>query len=378
MSASIRDTVLRSLSAVGAIDEAHFYADLFSAQDAERFALIVLDPRCLKDPLLESLIGNLRILSDLGLSPILLVGALDHDRVSVKFQAQRLFKDLGQASVKTAKLNTASYQLIPDVRKKARNGMVTILEMTERRGKMNLMTLVTELKAKKVIFLQPSGGITLDNKRLSNINLDQLDTGLVESLSAGQMRFIAMVQELSKNKSSETVYVIASPLNLLAELFTAKGAGTMIRRAATIKVVTSLSHLEKPLLQASIEEAFNKVINPVFLRSKIHKGFIEEDYRGGAIFTKLIDLPYLSKFWVTTEARGEGIARDIWDSMIADIPSFFWRSRMGNPFNYWYMRTCDGMQISGEWRVFWKGLDAAQIPDAIQAAATASDDFLTQ
>ena len=82
MSSAIRDSVLRSLSAVGAIDEAHFYAELFSSQDAERFALIVLDPRCLKNPLLEALISNLRILFDLGLSPILLVGALDHDPTS--------------------------------------------------------------------------------------------------------------------------------------------------------------------------------------------------------------------------------------------------------------------------------------------------------
>ena len=221
MSSAIRDSVLRSLSAVGAIDEAHFYAELFSSQDAERFALIVLDPRCLKNPLLEALISNLRILFDLGLSPILLVGALDHDPTSIKFQAQRLAKDLDQASVKTAKLNTASYQLIPDVRQKARQGMVTILEMTERRGKMNLMRLVTELKAKKVIFLQPSGGITINNKRLSNINLDQLDTSdLLDSLSAGQMRFVTLVQELSKDKSNHAVYVIASPLNLLSELFT--------------------------------------------------------------------------------------------------------------------------------------------------------------
>ena len=378
MSSAIRDSVLRSLSAVGAIDEAHFYAELFSSQDAERFALIVLDPRCLKNPLLEALISNLRILSDLGLSPILLVGALDHDPTSIKFQAQRLAKDLDQASVKTAKLNTASYQLIPDVRQKARQGMVTILEMTERRGKMNLMRLVTELKAKKVIFLQPSGGITINNKRLSNINLDQLDTSdLLDSLSAGQMRFVTLVQELSKDKSNHAVYVIASPLNLLSELFTTKGSGTMIRRAAPIKMVKTLSRLKKAELKVSIEEAFNKPIKPAFLRSKIYKGFIEMDYRGGAIFTELAGLPYLSKFWVTKEARGEGIARDIWEAMSADIPAFFWRSRMGNPFNDWYMRACEGMQVSGDWRVFWKGLAAPEIPGAIIAAASAPDDFLT-
>ena len=378
MNGVIRDSVLRSLSAVGAIDEAHFYAELFSSQDAERFALIVIDPRCLKNPLLEAFIGNLRILSDMGLSPILLVGALDHDRTSIKFQAQRLAKDLDQASVKTVKLNTASYQLIPDVRKKARAGIMPILEMTEGRGKMNLMTLITELKSKKVIFLQPSGGITINNKRLSNINLDQLDTGvLFDNLSEGQMRFVTLVQELYKDKANQAVYVIASPLNLLPELFTAKGSGTMIRRAAPIKKVQTLARLNKDVLRDSIDEAFGKPIKPSFLNAKIYRGFIEANYRGGAIFTQLADMPYLSKFWVTKEARGEGIARDIWDAMIIDIPSFFWRSRMGNPFNDWYMRACDGMQISGDWRVFWKGLEASQVPGAIIAAAAGTDDFLT-
>ena len=55
----IRGTVLNSLSAIGATKEAKFYADLFAAQDAEKFALIVIDPRCLKNPLLEAFISNL-------------------------------------------------------------------------------------------------------------------------------------------------------------------------------------------------------------------------------------------------------------------------------------------------------------------------------
>ena len=48
---------------------------------------------------------------------------------------------------------------------------------------------------------------------------------------------------------------------------------------------------------------------------------------------------------------------------------------MGNPFNEWYMQACEGMQISGEWRVFWKGLEAPEVPGAIIAAASAPDDF---
>jgi len=373
---SIRDTVLRSLSAIGVTKEAKFYAELFASQDAERFALIVLDPRCLKNPLLEALISNLKILSDLGLSPVLLVGALDDDRTSVKFQSQRLAKDLEMASVQIAKLNTASYQLIPEVRQKSRKGMIPILEMTERRGKMNLNTLVTELKPNKVIFLQPSGGLIQGDKRLSFLNIDRLQDRLdVDELTVGQSRFIALAQELAQEKMNEAVYIIASPLNLLAELFTTKGSGTMLRRAAPIMVTPSLARTDKAALKSSIDEAFGKPIKSVYLRSKIHKAFIEEDYRGGAIVTHLAGLPYLSKFWVSREARGEGIARDIWDRMCSEVPAFFWRSRMGNPFNDWYMYACDGMQISGDWRVFWKGLDAPEVPGAIIAAASAPDDF---
>jgi len=377
--ASIRDTVLRSLSAVGATQEAKFYAELFASQEAERFALIVIDPRCLKNPLLEALISNLKILSDLSLSPVLVVGALDDDRTSVKFQAQRLSKDLELSSVKTVKLNTASYQLIPEVCAKARRGQITILEMTERRGHMSLPNLVTELKPNKVIFLQPSGGISRKGKRLANLNIDNLEHMLdVDELTLGQSRFISLVQELAKEKENKAVYVIASPLNLLAELFTTKGSGTMLRRAAPIMRIPTLARTDKTQLKASIEEAFGKPIKPVFLRSKIYKGFIEEGYRGGAIFTQLAGLPYLSKFWVSRAAQGEGIARDIWETMCVDVPEFFWRSRMGNPFNEWYMSTCDGMQISGDWRVFWKGLNAPEVPGAIIAAASAPDDFLTE
>ena len=106
------------------------------------------------------------------------------------------------------------------------------------------------------------------------------------------------------------------------------------------------------------------------------KGFIEKDFRGGALFIQLAGLPYLSKFWVLHEARGEGIARDLWDDIRDDIPAFFWRSRLNNPFNDWYMRACDGMQRSGDWRVFWIGLDAPEIPAAVLAAASAPDDFM--
>ncbi|MDG2361509.1 MAG: hypothetical protein P8L81_04030 [Hellea sp.] len=372
----IRSTVLNSLSAIGATKEAKFYADLFAAQDAEKFALIVIDPRCLKNPLLESFISNLKILSDLKLSPVLLVGALDDSRTSIKFQSQRLANDLEHASVRTAKLNTASYQLLPEVRQKARRGKITILEMTDPQGKMNLKRLVTELGPNKVIFLQPSGGLSIGGKRLSFVNVDSLDKKIDSSeISSGQRQFIDLVKYLAGDKLNEAVYIIASPLNLLAELFTTKGSGTMIRRGIKIKKTSNLASLNKSKLKVSIEEAFNKQINPDFFDKKILKAYLEDDYRGGAIFTVLSGYPYLSKFWVTNAARGEGIARDIWEEICVDTESFFWRSRMNNPFNDWYMKACDGMQVIDNMRVFWKGLYAVEVREAITAAAKAPEDF---
>jgi len=372
----MRETVLKSLSAVGAEHEAKFYADLFSRQDAETFAMIVLDPRCLKDPLLEALISALRILSNLQLSPSLVVGAMEDGRTSVKFQAQRLSKDLGKSGVRTLKLNTATYGLIKEVRKVARSGRIPILEMTDRRGKMNLAGLATELQPKKIIFLQPSGGLNQNGKRRPNLTVADLpDFMETETFSAGQVRFLDCVLELEKTAKARRSYVIASPLNLLGELFTTRGTGTLIRRTIDFERGYSFKNFVEPKLTRALETAFGKRLRMSFYDTPLFCGFVENEYRGGALFKKQAGVPYLSKFFVTREARGEGIARDIWDVACKDVPSFVWRSRMGNPFNAWYMRKCDGMQRTGDWRIFWKGLEAGNIGDAIAAAGSTPDDF---
>lgn len=200
-----------------------------------------------------------------------------------------------------------------------------------------------------------------------------------ETFSVGQVRFLDCVLELEKTAKIRRSYVIASPLNLLGELFTTRGTGTLIRRAIELKKGSSFETFSEPDLTRALETAFDKRLKPSFFDTPLHAGFVEADYRGGALFKEQAGRPYLSKFFVLREARGDGIARDIWDTACADVPSFLWRSRIGNPFNAWYMRKCDGMQratnVSGDWRIFWKGLEAADIGDAIAAAASAPDDF---
>jgi acetylglutamate kinase len=376
MKSSIRQTVIRSLSAVGALQEAQFYAELFAAQAPERFALVVLDPRCLKNPLLEALVSDLRILADLGLTPVLLVGAMESDATSNKFQTQRLHMALDAAGVRSIKLNMATYALIEEVKTRCKQSRMPILEMTDNKKAPDLQKLITLLNPAKVIFLQPSGGISRKGERIPVINIDaEKAFANTDVLTQGQDNFVKKAKALIALRGAASVYIMASPLNLLAELFTTKGSGTMIRSGATFTRINSYAKIDRKAVEESMESAFEKPLNPQFFQQKISDGFIETAYRGGAIFTQASGLNYLSKFWVVKEARGEGIARDIWEAAVAEIPVFYWRSRMENPFNDWYLRNCDGMQIIKGWRVFWKGLSAPQVSEAITAASRAPEDF---
>ena len=374
----VRELVIKSLSAIGAEREAKFYAELFAQQDPEKFALIVLDPRCLKNPLLEALTSNLRILSDLSLTPILLIGALDSDRTRVRFMSQRLSKELDGMGVRSVKLNTASYQLFPEVRKLANKGKIPILEFMDVQQAIDLEGVISELQPAKVIFLQPSGGLSVNGERIPFINIDNMDERLRDvSLSEGQKTFKTLVTGLLGSPSNSSVYIMASPLNLLGELFTTRGSGTLVRRGAPLQIVDNLAGLDEARLTDSISTSFQKSLNSSFFDTAIKSAIIERDYRGGAILTNKGDMAYLSKFWVTREARGEGIARDIWDATIVHQPKLFWRSREGNDFNSWYMKMCHGMQQVEGWRVFWRGLDTDEIPLAVNLASSALDDFET-
>lgn len=362
----IRETVLRSLSAVGATQEARFYAELFAAQEPERFAVIALDHRCLEEPLQEALISNLQILSNLGLIPITLVGA-DY--------ADVLSQGLADVSVRSASVTFENAGALADIRSAASAAILPIVSVHARLAD-GLGEIVSAFNPSKVIFLQPSGGINYKGNRVAVINLARLEeTVKTLELSPGQARFIDTAKILAASEDISSVYVMASPLNLMAELFTTQGSGTMLRRTAPISAIQSLSAVDAAALRGSMETAFGRTLKPDYLSRPIKGGFIEKQYRGGALLTELAGLPYLSKFWVVKAARGEGIARDIWDALTEATPAFFWRSRMANPFNDWYMKACDGMQISGDWRVFWIGLGAPEVPSAIIAAASAPEDF---
>ncbi len=375
---SVRETVLRSLLAIGSRREAQFYARVFQKQEPEGFGLLVVDRRCLHKPLMESLLSNLKILSDLGLTPILLIGALQEDKTSVRAQSQRLCRALDGAKIRYGLLNCATYKLIPEIGRTLQASRMAVLEATGLPGSIGLETLCNHLRPKKVLFLQPSGCLRNETKRISVLDIDRTDIWpRSQALSTGQRRSLQLATSLLSSARYDMNCIIVSPLNLLAELFTVEGAGTLLRKGAEVICHYDYNEINRDRLRSSIEDAFERTLAEDFLFRHISGLCLEAHYRGGAVVTELAGLPYLSKFWVSREAQGEGIARDIWQVLVKRYPSLFWRSRNTNPFNNWYMKMCEGMQMSGEWRVFWIGLEAPEIPGAVIAAANAPQDFET-
>jgi acetylglutamate kinase len=168
---------------------------------------------------------------------------------------------------------------------------------------------------------------------------------------------------------------VTSPLDLLRELFTVKGAGTLIRRGSTVRRHATYDEVDRTRLEELIERAFSRDLSPAFFARPALSIYVADDYRGAAVMTPTELGPYLSKFAVDVAARGEGIGRDLWQALTRDYPAFFWRSRATNPITPWYIQQADGMLRADPWVIFWRGLAPTDLPAAITWAQSAPIDL---
>ena len=171
---------------------------------------------------------------------------------------------------------------------------------------------------------------------------------------------------------------IASPLQLLQELFTIKGAGCIVKAGSEIHRFSSTLLIDRDRLIALLERSFGRrIISQAFLK-RLTDLYIEHDYRGGALLEPYGKAMYLSKFTVERAARGEGLAQELWNRLSADHRAVFWRSRINNRINHWYEKLADGSQREKEWRIFWRGIAADDIPGIIHFALGQEKDFEEQ
>jgi hypothetical protein len=385
------EIIQRFLESVGQKADVDLYLKHFRAQQKESFAIIAADAQIVRSAL-DPFHFDLRILAGLGLYPVVLVGlfdARDADR-----QAQRVYDWLVEDEV-PAKVIAGGRDLPPAARDAVHatieGNTIPLVSLEGAKEKTTderfdlLQALAARLGTRKVIFLSTSTGLEREGAPpISLVNLSVDYDRLLSAkgyLSRRHGTLLRQVKQLLDETPQRMSVAVVNPLQLLRELFTISGAGTLIRKGSRIDSYAGVAQIDRARLRGLLESAFARpmhegVIGPGGrMETETERIYLEENYLGAALLTQTPVGLYLSKFAVERRAQGEGVGTDLWSVLLHNHPSFFWRSRPTNPINPWYAKQCDGLARFPDWHVFWKGFPPAKIQPAIEYALAAAADF---
>jgi acetylglutamate kinase len=382
--AETTDAILRFMESIGHRSEAEFYLALFRAESKESFANLVIGASVLRDGT-DAVVLDLRFLRGLGLVPVVSVGLASVGPASAD-QAERLQRRLERADVPSTTFAIDATRLDEQITAAARRGVIPIVAFTtgaptEAVARFDALgDLSVGLKTRKLIFVSRRGGLRLRSSEaeLPIINLATEYDALVAKrmLSRKRLFLLEQAKRLLVERATHRMFVaVTSPLQLLPELFTIRGAGTLIKRGSPILAKNGFAEVDTARIAALLRSSFGREVLPGFFERDIARVFIEENYRGAALVQETPLGAYLCKLAVEREAQGEGLGRDLWQLVVSDYKRIFWRSRPNNTILPFYLQECDGMARTDEWHVFWKGLDPASIPEAIATALAQPVDF---
>jgi acetylglutamate kinase len=379
------EIIQRFLESVGQKADVDLYLKLFRSQRKESFAILAAGAQIVKSAL-DPVHFDLRILTGLGLVPSVVVGLFepkDADR-----QAQRVQDWLVEDAV-PARIVPTGAELPPEtieaVRAAIGAGEIPLVSLEgareatiDKRFRL-LAQLAHALETRKVVFLSRRAGLEpqAGGRHLDVVNLATDYERLMQSggFSRGQTTLLRHVKALLEQVPQRMTATVVNPLQLLRELFTVNGAGTLVRRGSRIDVHSTWEWLDQVRVRGLVESAFGRPLRSGFFGEPVERIYLEESFRGIAVMRGTKVAPYLTKFAVDRQAQGEGIGGELWSMMVRDFPAFFWRSRPGNPITNWYVKQCDGVQRFPEWHVFWRGLPVSSIEAAIEHARSAPVDL---
>ena len=159
---------------------------------------------------------------------------------------------------------------------------------------------------------------------------------------------------------------------------------TLLRRGLPIRVVTSLSELDRAKTTALLEQSFKRKLNKESFYSRLERSLdfvvVAGDYEGAAIVTNestsdpSSTISYLDKFAVLPSHQGDGTVDFLWVALHDETyglghpfsvnpnggkqgqgegRDLVWRSRADNPVNKWYYERSSGHLRLGSWVLFW-------------------------
>ncbi len=369
-----QDAVLRFLESTGRPSEARLYLEMFRARPREQFAAIAIDANVMAGAA-DAVVQDLRFLAALDLFPTVVLGIFQPSDAAAN--ARVLTRHLEAEGVGVEVLSAAEFGLAARVTAAAAAGRVPVHVFepaaNEQAGDRleRLGGLLEELQTRKLLFLHRPGGLRQQGVLVPIVNLTTDVPALVASkeISRKEALILEHARRLcEKTASSSFTVAVTSPLNVLRELFTVKGAGTLLRRGARIVRREGWDGVDVGRLRDLLASSFGRAPSEAFFRTTPSRVYLEENYRGCAILVETPLGAYLTKFAVSAEAQGEGMARDLWEALAADNPVVFWRARRANPISEWYVKLCDGLARLPDWTVYWKGVAVDAIPKAIDWA----------
>ncbi len=431
----VRQTIVHLLSNMSDGKEIRSYLQRFSEVDKSRFAVIKVGGAILRDHLDETA-AALAFLHTVGLTPIVIHGGgpqldqvladrgiatrkveglrvTDPDVLDVArdtFIAQNilLVEAIREQGIAAHGLTTGAfdadyvdrekYGLVGDpsrvhvnsIRSIVASGAIPILtclgvapggQIVNMNADSATRALVHAVQPMKIIFLVDVGGLLgEDGKPIDTINLasDYEQLMAEDWVHSGMRLKLAEIKRLLDDTPLSTSVSITSPSQLVKELFTHGGAGTLVRRGELIVDEADKTALDVGQIIKLVEEAFGRTLKDGWWEGvDLASAYMSESMRAGAVVARVGDFSYLDKFAILEDARGEGLARTVWARMIEDHPVLYWRSRTDNGFNVFYVEQADGSVKRGPWTVFWRGeTDFSRIAPNVDTIAALPSSFV--
>lgn len=428
----VRQVVQELLAQLGSSREAQQYLKEFSSTNQARFAVVKVGGGILLNQL-DELASALAFLHRLGLIPVVLHGAgpqLDqalaaagieterHDGLRVTTEAVmsvarplmykenlRLVEALEERGVRARSIQHGVFQC--GVLDPEKLGLVGVVEQVDlhavesavRSGAIPVLTclgessagqvlninadiatreLVWALQPHKIIFISPTGGLLDRQGRvISAVSLSNDYEALMQQpwVHSGMRLKLQQIYEMLMRLPDETSVSITSAAQLTRELFTYRGAGTLVRKGEAINVHEKSDAVTLSKVKKLVEKSFDRTLrDDWFERLNQPLVLLSETGRAAAVIVKGVDgLPYLDKFIVTSEAQGEGLGAAIWQVVRARFPALYWRSRNTNPVTPWYFQQADSSDRAGQWVVFTIGIKGAEQREKCVAEALERD-----
>lgn len=420
----IKETILKLLGAIGSEKEIKKYIEKYSSPE-QRFAIIKVGGSVIQNDL-DNLVTSLVFLDQVGLKPVILHGAgpmlsaeldlqgikfsfIDGQRVTsseVRDVAQNIFKQTNQKIVEALELLGANalgltsnifeckmgkpelglvgeitqVNLDPINQALGSSAIPVIAPIGEGENEiLNInadiasVELVKAMNPDKVIFLSETGGIfNQSNKLIETINLvlEYEDLMQQDWLHSGMKLKLEQVKALLDHLPKTSSVSITQPINLPKELFTDSGSGTLVKHGYKVDQFKEPDRQIQSEFKLIVESSFDgQLVDDFFDKSDDLQIFMTACKRATIAISNEFKIPYMDKFGVIPNAKGEGLGAGIWHEMRKTYPQVFWRSRASNPINKFYSSICEGCQKNSDWHVFWIGIsDYALLKDCIEYA----------